>query len=131
MLEDVPRLHLPSMLAAGQAVPGDTIGTDLVHMTARGEHISFYVCVELKERRGQVLIYPPGERCYVVQVASDPQPFGGRRWWFVCPLTGRCVSALYLPPGAARFASRQAHGLSYQTQRLGAAARAREREARG
>ncbi|MDZ4775155.1 MAG: hypothetical protein SGJ23_00035 [Alphaproteobacteria bacterium] len=49
-------------------------------------------------------------------VASTPR-FGGVRWWFVCPVTGRRVRALYLPPGARMFASRHAYTLTYQSRR--------------
>ena len=47
---------------------------------------------------------------------TEPQ-YGGRRWWFVCPLTGDRVAKLYLPPGQNRFASRRAYGLSYSSSR--------------
>lgn len=43
--------------------------------------------------------------------------YGGLRWWFLCPLTGRRVRVLYLPPGTAQFASRQAGRLGYRSQR--------------
>ena len=36
---------------------------------------------------------------YVVQLWSTECRFGGRRWWFECPLTGRRVTKLYLPTG--------------------------------
>jgi hypothetical protein len=39
-------------------------------------------------------------------VATRP-PFGGLRWWFVCPRTNRRVRMLYLPLGARRFGLRQ------------------------
>src|SRR5689334_10324764 len=35
-----------------------------------------------------------------VWLATTPQPFGGRRWWFVCPRTGALVAKLHLPAGA-------------------------------
>jgi Response regulator receiver domain len=41
-----------------------------------------------------------------IELATTPQPFGGRRWWFVCPRTGTRVAKLHLPPGAPTFASR-------------------------
>ena len=50
---------------------------------------------------------------YVVALASEEQGLLGRRWWFRCPVTGARVRKLYLPPGARRFASRQAHDLIY------------------
>ena len=43
--------------------------------------------------------------------------YGGRRWWFSCPLTGDRVAKLYLPPGQSRFASRRAYGLAYKSSR--------------
>lgn len=58
---------------------------------------------------------------YVRLVTSRPN-YGGVRWWFVCPLLEargvvRRVRALYLPPGAKRWGSRHAYGLTYQSQR--------------
>jgi len=43
--------------------------------------------------------------------------YGGRRWWFVCPSTGRRAGKLHLPPGGGRFASRIAWRLPYRSQR--------------
>jgi hypothetical protein len=40
------------------------------------------------------------ESDYWIQLETTPQPFGGRRWWFVCPRTGRRAAKLYLPNGA-------------------------------
>ena len=34
--------------------------------------------------------------------------YGGKRWWMLCPVSGRRVGKLYLPPGGDVFASRQA-----------------------
>jgi hypothetical protein len=43
--------------------------------------------------------------------------YGGRRWWFVCPRTGRRTTKLFLPYGGWHFWSRQAYGLGYACQR--------------
>lgn len=43
--------------------------------------------------------------------------YGGRRWWFICPSTGRRVGKLHLPPGGGKFASRVAWRLPYRSQR--------------
>ena len=43
--------------------------------------------------------------------------YGGRRWWFSCPLTGSRTGKLYLPPGQSRFASRRAYDLAYSSSR--------------
>lgn len=43
--------------------------------------------------------------------------YGGRRWWFECPQTGRRTTKLYLPNGGWHFWSRQAYRLGYACQR--------------
>lgn len=47
-----------------------------------------------------------------------PWHFGGRRWFMVCPRSGRRVLTLYLPNGAHQFAGRASLGLAYRVQRL-------------
>ena len=49
----------------------------------------------------------------VVSMTSTALHSGGRRWWFVCPVTGKRVGKLYLPEGATHFAGRKAHDLTY------------------
>ena len=81
----------------------------------------------LDERQGRMrLIHGSGKgpRDYWVDLTTTEQPFGGRRWWFVCSITRRRVSKLYLPAGAITFASRQAYRLGYRSQRGTAADRA-------
>ena len=43
--------------------------------------------------------------------------YGGRRWWFLCPRTGRRTTKLFLPNGGWHFWSRRAYGLGYACQR--------------
>src|SRR5712691_6780006 len=45
--------------------------------------------------------------------------FGGRRWWFQCPRTGRRTTKLFLPNGGQHFWSRAGCGLGYACQREG------------
>src|SRR5271166_2106737 len=35
-----------------------------------------------------------------ITLTTRPQPFGGRRWFFICPRTGENARKLYLPSGA-------------------------------
>jgi hypothetical protein len=48
---------------------------------------------------------PPAELEYAVHLTWTPAGFGGRRWWFVCPLSGRRCAVLHLPRGGRRFVS--------------------------
>jgi hypothetical protein len=52
-----------------------------------------------------------------IMLTTSLQPFGGRRWWFVCPHTGRRAARLYLPSGANTFDCRNAYRLAYRSQR--------------
>ncbi len=53
-----------------------------------------------------------------IRLESMPVHFGGRRWWFRCPATGRRCAKLHLPIGQRIFASRMAHDLGYQSHRV-------------
>lgn len=40
---------------------------------------------------------PRQAQVYRVRLTGTPMRFGGVRWWFLCPLSGRRVAKLYLP----------------------------------
>ena len=117
--------------------PGFVSSGSLVWRNIRaGERIgSIGYEAHLRQESGRVrLMYTTtrwdGERResdYWVQLETTPQPFGGRRWWFICPRTGRRATKLYLPNGAFTFASRQAYRLAYPCQRETACCRALRR----
>ena len=46
-------------------------------------------------------------------MTSTKLHFGGHRWWFKCPVTGKRVGKLYLPDGGTHFAGRKAYDLTY------------------
>ena len=52
-----------------------------------------------------------------VRLVSTTPTYGGRRWWFECPKTGRRTNKLFLPNGGCHFWSRRAYGLGYACQR--------------
>ena len=56
-------------------------------------------------------------RDYRVTLETTRPNYGGRRWWFRCPATGRRIVKLHSPPGGDIFASRRAYGLAYPSQR--------------
>jgi hypothetical protein len=62
-----------------------------------------------------------GPQEYPVSMVATPCPYGGLRWWWICPTTGRRVQKLYLPNGGTRFLSRgpDAYRLAYASQRHG------------
>jgi hypothetical protein len=72
---------------------------------------------------------PTGPQAYTVRLETTSCRFGGLRWWWVCPQTGRRVAKLYLPNGGARFLSRGSGGydLPYASQREDQCGRAHRR----
>ena len=58
-----------------------------------------------------------------IELTTTAPHFGGVRWWFVCPVSGRRVRCLHLGPQGDVFASRHALNLGYQSQRETWAAR--------
>ena len=59
---------------------------------------------------------------YVIPVVSTPCNFGGKRWWFRCPLVinnqfcQRRCRIVYMPPGAEYFGCRECYELSYESR---------------
>jgi hypothetical protein len=62
-----------------------------------------------------------GQQQYAVSMVTTPCRFGGVRWWWICPATGRRVGRLHLPDGGTHFLSRGrgAYRLAYASQRRG------------
>lgn len=119
-------LTLSKLFRDGLFRPGSAWGSLVWTNTTTGERIgSIGYEAHLGQDSGRVrLKYTTtrldGERResdYWIQLETTPQPFGGRRWWFVCPRTERRAAKLYLPTGAFTFASRQAYRLAYACQR--------------
>jgi hypothetical protein len=67
---------------------------------------------------------------YLVRLTSTSCRYGGRRWWWKCPRSGRRAAKLYLPPGGTVFAARHVYGLAYRSQRLAALDRSHDRQRR-
>ena len=60
---------------------------------------------------------------YKIELAATPCNFGGKRYWFICPLVidkkpcKRRVAMLYLPPGRQYFGCRHCYNLPYESCR--------------
>ena len=53
----------------------------------------------------------------VVYLEEQPLPYGGERWYALCPRTGRRCTVLVLPPGQVYFASVKGWNVAYGSQR--------------
>ena len=52
----------------------------------------------------------------VLYLEEQPLPYGGERWFALCPRTGRRCTALVLPPGQTHFASVKGWNVPYGSQ---------------
>ena len=61
-----------------------------------------------------------------IRLIGCPRHFGGRQWYFVCPVQNRCVSVLWSLPGRKFFAGRKSLGkqVAYMSQYHSPGARA-------
>jgi len=58
---------------------------------------------------------------YHVRLTTSSLPWGGSRYWFICPLDGcgRRVGCLYLPSGGRYFGCRHCYDLTYESRQEG------------
>ena len=86
-------------------------------------HIGYVADLQDPDNASLRLIYTVNSRSmnYTVKLVTTVPHYGGRRWWFLCPLAvenGKPplrVSKLHLPPGGRYFASRQIYSLTYRS----------------
>jgi hypothetical protein len=130
---DVDRLVRHGMIAPGLYRSGSLVWRNVntgeeagsvgyVSDTTEGDRGRFDLSYRLGSERRPI-------ECSVRLATSRPH-FGGIRWWFVCPLSGRWVRKLHLCAGCDYFASRKALGLTYQVCREGIGPRAQRKAAK-
>jgi hypothetical protein len=117
-IEQTLRLDLAQLRRMGFVRPGGAVSR-LHYWTCRGERsgsISLKVDLTSLDDAHAILTYSANDvpKVQRVQLAVAPCRFGGHRFYWVCPVTGRrCTVLAY---GAGRFASRQAQRLTYWSQ---------------
>jgi hypothetical protein len=52
-----------------------------------------------------------------LEIVAQPQPYGGERFFILCPITGTRCTTLVLPPEQSSFASVRGWGVPYTSQR--------------
>ena len=111
-------LDLPDLFREGRWKPNAHKGGALILRDGYTEDVvgSLTFQANLGDESGRVHI-AHGNSSYWLHLVTTAQPFGGRRWWIICPLTGERVLKLHKPGGARQFASRKAHRLGYNSQR--------------
>lgn len=125
LVEGCARLHVHDLRG-----PFGWLGS---HEVRASDGAAIKLRVDVGERHGwaHVEYWRPGAAWassgYDLGLFARDQHFGGLAWAFSCPVAGVRTPVLYLPAGASSFASRQAHGLAFTSQRQRAPARAADR----
>jgi len=126
--EDAPALDMREIRRLGLVKPGECM-VDTLRWSQRGLAVAeARVRVDLSNpEAGTLTLTVVGQRrpAQVVAIEGAPCRYGGHRFYFICPDQGRRCEVLRLVAG--RFASRQAHRLSYAAQGMDELGRARKR----
>jgi hypothetical protein len=88
--------------------------------TGEGTASAFIICNMTNAYEGRMEIRL-GNTEQTIFLVPKSRHFGGSQWYFICPVVNGCCSVLWRPPGAKRFASRQAWGrrrVAYSSQFL-------------
>jgi hypothetical protein len=119
-LQDGLKLDLNRLARKGFVTPGANIGGRGIAWTHGywGETASGIISADMSgEDEGWLQIHLGNLDQRIILVAR-PRHFGGKQWYFLCPVRHRPASVLWKPSGATRFCSRQTWGrqVAYQSQ---------------
>jgi hypothetical protein len=108
-LQDGLKLDLNRLIRQGAVRPGFSTEPYLIQWTRSGEVIAFVLITAnlCDPATSWLRIQAPTVDQQIILI-SCPRHYGGRQWYFVCPVTHRRASVLWMPPGAKEFRSRQA-----------------------
>ncbi len=111
-LEDGSKVSLSELLAAIRERTG-RLNSAIVTYTftgADGRMTKRTVVVAIGSLGGGTVRISEGGPAQTVSLTSRRRHFGGRQWFFICPVTNTRAMVLWKPPGASQFASRKAWG---------------------
>jgi hypothetical protein len=115
-LQDGLKLNLNHLIRQGTVRPGLNTGPSLIQWTRSGAVA--VITANLCDSETGWLRCRTKHVDQLITLVSCPRHYGGRQWYFVCPVTHRRASVLWKPPGAKEFCSRQAWGrkVAYRSQ---------------
>lgn len=117
-IEQFPAIDLRVLKRAGLLRVGQCTYTTLNWRNQALKALSARIFVDLSDTNdASIRIVASGTDGAMAQRAAInciPCPYGGTRFYFLCPLNGKRCEQLFLVDGT--FASRKAHGLTYSSQ---------------
>ncbi len=104
------RLDINWLTRRGLIAPGSATGPHSIRwVNSNGEVIaSGWISADMRSDIEGLLHIQIGELDQAITMVALPRYYGGRQWFFVCPVINCRASILWLPPDARQFASRHA-----------------------
>ena len=119
-LQDGLKLDLNRLARKGFVQAGANIGFRGITWTHSywGEIASGIISADMIGQNEGWLRIQLGSLDQRIILVTRPRHFGGKQWYFMCPVRNQPVSVLWKPSGATRFCSRQTWGrqVAYQSQ---------------
>ena len=128
-IEDALALDIRVLRRLGVARPGECVIDTICWSTGAHQRPTARLRIDLSDgaRCTMTITAEMPEDAMTQRIMIDvvPSGLGGVRYYFLCPVTGHRCEVLYYAD--ARFASRQAHRLTYASQNMTELARVRRR----
>jgi hypothetical protein len=119
-LQDGLKLDLNLLIRQGAVRPGVSTEPGLIQWTRNEEEViaSAAITANLCDPETAWLSILASGLSQRIILVSRPQHFGGRQWYFICPIENKRASVLWMPPGGKEFRSRHAWdgNVAYRSQ---------------
>ncbi len=105
------RLDISWLVRRGLIAPGSATGLQAIRWmnSDTGDAIaSGWISADMAGDTEGLFCIRIGDLDQQIRLVTLPRHYGGRQWFFVCPVINCRASVLWLPPGAQHFASRHA-----------------------
>jgi hypothetical protein len=109
-LQEGLKLSINLLVGRGLIVPGSSTRPYAIRwVNSDGKEItSGWISADMRGDVEGSLHIQIGQFQQTITLATLPRYYGGRQWFFLCPVTNRRASVLWLPRGERRFASKHA-----------------------
>jgi hypothetical protein len=109
-LQEGLKLNINLLARRGLIMPGSASGPHALRwVNSDGEVIaSGWISADMRSDVEGSFHIQIGELDQTIILVTLPRRYGGRQWFFMCPVTNRRASVLWLPRGERQFASRKA-----------------------
>jgi hypothetical protein len=104
------KLDINLLARQGTITAGSATGPQSIRwVNSNGQEIaSGWISADMRGDVEGLLHIKIGELDQAITLVTLPRHYGGRQWFFLCPVMNRRASVLWRPRGAQHFASRQA-----------------------